>query len=278
MRRLMREKSPFLAAWFVFVVIFLYTPLAFVIGNGFNADASLITWGGFTTQWFNDAWHDPQVRSALRISLIIATEVSLLSVLIALGAALWARNASKRFRTVLDATTYTRLVLPEVMAAIGLFILFRRYGIALGSTAIVAGHVVYNSAWATVVIQARMAGMGHTLEEAAADLGASSWRTFRLVTLPQLRPALFVSFLLVFSFSLDDVVTSLFLGGPNTQTLPVLLLGLVRHQVTPEVNAIGAIVLFMTTTTFLAAVAIAGLSTTLPRIGRSRGKGEVGVG
>jgi ABC-type spermidine/putrescine transport system permease subunit II len=269
-----RRKPWFLRLAFAAVLAFLYLPLIDVILNGFNADASLVGWGGFTTEWYRTALNDSQVRSAFATSVKIAIQVAVISVVLAVTAALWARQKSGWWRAALDLTTYTRLVLPEVVSAIGIFILFIRYHIALGSTAIVLGHVVWNSAFATLVIQARLASMGNTLEEAAADLGANPWRTFRRVTVPQLMPAIVVSFLLVFSYSLDDVVTSLFLGGPNTQTLPVLLLGLVRHSVTPEVNAVGAIVLLITSATFLIAVTVSGLRLAVPNLAlRNRAAG-----
>ena len=156
---------------------------------------------------------------------------------------------------MLDATTYMRIILPETVLAIGLFLLLRRYDVGLGVATIVIGHVVFNSAYATIVIQARMSTLSETLEQAAADLGATPWRVFRRVTLPLILPAVIVAGLLVFSFSFDDVVTSLFLGGPDAETLPVLLLGLIRLHVTPEVNAIGVLVM-LTTTALLALAAM----------------------
>jgi ABC-type spermidine/putrescine transport system permease subunit II len=110
----------------------------------------------------------------------------------------------------------------------------------------VAGHVVFCSAYATIVVQARMAALTSIYQEAATDLGATPWRVFRRVTAPLLRPAIVVAGLLSFTFSVDDVITSLFLGGSSAETLPVLLLGLVRIHVTPEVNAIGAGVMALT--------------------------------
>ena len=141
--------------------------------------------------------------------------------------------------------------------ALALFLILRRYNIALGVPTIVAGHVVFNSAYATLIIQARLATMTEVLEEAAADLGAPPRRVFRRVTLPLLMPAVIVAALLTLSFSFDDVVTSLFLGGTNAETLPVLLLGLIRLHVTPEVNAIASGVTTITLVTFaLSAVVI----------------------
>jgi ABC-type spermidine/putrescine transport system permease subunit II len=109
---------------------------------------------------------------------------------------------------------------------------------------------VINSAYATIIVQARMATLSDRLEEAAVDLGASPRRAFRRVTLPLLTPALLVASMLVFTFSFDNVVTSQFLAGSDTETLPVLLLGLIRVSVTPAVNAIGVGVMLMTLVTF----------------------------
>jgi ABC-type spermidine/putrescine transport system permease subunit II len=123
---------------------------------------------------------------------------------------------------------------------------------------VVVGHVVFNSAYATIVIQARMATLSPTLEEAAADLGATPWRTFWRVTLPLLRPAIVVAGLLAFTFSFDNVITSAFLGGDQA-TLPVLVFGLMRFHVTPAVNAIAAGVMLITLVTFVLAIAVIGL-------------------
>ena len=237
----------------IVVLACLWAPIAIVAINSVNSDERLISWGGFTTRWFDAALADQRVRDAFVTSLQVALLSTAVSLVVAVCAALWARRASHRARSLLDATTYMRIILPETVLAIGLFLLLRRYDVQLGVATIVIGHVVFNSAYATIVIQARMATLSETLEQAAADLGATPWRVFRRVTLPLIGPAVVVAGLLVFSFSFDDVVMSLFMGGPNAETLPVLLLGLIRLNVSPEVNAIG--VLVMVTTTGLLALA-----------------------
>ncbi len=235
----MRRSLPSFTAVFTgLVFVFLYLPIAIVVLNSLNADSALIGWGGFTTKWYSQAFSDSRVRNDFVTSAEVAVLATAISLVIAVSAGLWTRRASPRARRLLDASTYMRIVLPEVVTALALFLILRRYDVALGVLTIVAGHVVFNSAYATLVIQARLATMTGVFEEAAADLGAPPWRVFRRVTLPLLMPAVIVAALLTFSFSFDDVVTSLFLGGPNAETLPVLLLGLIRLHVTPEVNAI----------------------------------------
>jgi ABC-type spermidine/putrescine transport system permease subunit II len=254
-----RRVPPATAVFTVLVFVFLYLPIAIVVVNSLNADSALIGWGGFTTKWYGQALHDSRVRDDFITSLEVAVVSTAISLVIAVSAGLWTRRASARARKLLDATTYMRIVLPEVVTALALFLILRRYDVALGVPTIVAGHVVFNSAYATLIIQARLATMTGVLEEAAADLGATQWRVFRRVTLPLLMPAVIVAALLTLSFSFDDVVTSLFLGGPNSETLPVLLLGLIRLHVTPEVNAIATGVTSITLVTFALTAAVLSL-------------------
>jgi ABC-type spermidine/putrescine transport system permease subunit II len=253
-----RRSPPAPAAVFTgLVFVFLYLPIGIVVLNSFNADPALIGWGGFTGKWYSHAFSDQRVRDDFVTSVEVALLATAISLVIAVSTGLWARRAGPRARRLMDATTYMRIVLPEVVTALALFLILRRYDVALGVPTIVAGHVVFNSAYATLIIQARLATMTEVLEEAAADLGAPPRRVFRRVTLPLLMPAVIVAALLTLSFSFDDVVTSLFLGGTNAETLPVLLLGLIRLHVTPEVNAIATGVTTITLVTFaLSAVVI----------------------
>ncbi len=238
------------------VLLFLYAPIGVVIANSFNADTSLTSWGGFTSKWWSGAFQDGRVRDAAVMSLEIAALSTAISIVIAVCAGLWSRGASSRTRQLLDAGTYMRIVLPEVVAALALFVLFRRMELELGVWAVVVGHVVFNSAYATIVIQARLATMPAVYEDAAADLGARPRRVFRRVTLPLLAPAIGVAALLAFTFSLDNVITSLFLNGGNAETIPVLLFGKARFHITPELNAIGAGVMLITTLAFVMAVVV----------------------
>jgi ABC-type spermidine/putrescine transport system permease subunit II len=256
----LRQRLPSWTVVFTALVfVFLYLPIAIVVLNSFNADEALIGWGGFTTRWYSQAFHDARVRDDFLTSVEVALISTTISLVIAVSAGLWWRRASARARRVLDATTYMRIVLPEVVLALALFLILTRYDVSLGVSTIVMGHVVFNSAYATLIVQARLATMNDVLEEAAFDLGASRWRVFRRITLPLLMPAIVVAALLILSFSFDDVVTSLFLGGTNAETLPVLLLGLIRLHVTPEVNAIATGVTTITLITFALAAIIVSL-------------------
>ncbi len=237
----------------------LFAPIVVVVINSFNADERLTSWGGFTVEWYRAAVTDERVRTDALASARIAVVSTAIAVAIGLAAALWSRRAGARGRLLLDASTLVRFALPEVVVALGLFLSIRRLDVEFGFWTIVIGHVVINSALATVIFRARMSGIDHGLEDAAADLGAGPWYTFCRVTLPQLLPAIGVATLLCITFSLDNVIVSQFLGGTRVETLPVLLLGLIRLRVTPLINAIGVLAMIATLISFAAAVGLVGL-------------------
>ena len=138
------------------VLIFLYAPIVLVMLNAFNKDEFLTHWGGFTSHWFSRRDQQPPRAPGLPQQLHDrGARPPLISVAIAVPASLWARRASERGKRALDATTYMRIVLPEIVAALSLFILFRKINFTLGMVSVVIGHVVFNSAYATVIIQAR---------------------------------------------------------------------------------------------------------------------------
>ncbi len=239
----------FTAVVSLLVLAFLWAPLLGTAINALNKDSLLSGWGGATLRWFGVAFRNGAARSGLRTTLGIALETSLLSIAVAVTGALWWRKASARARRVFDLLTYLRIILPEIVFAVALFLLFSRLRFPLGTVAVVIGHTVWNSAYATLILQARVIGLDPALEDAAADLGATPVRTFWRVTVPALLPAIVAAGLLTFTFSFDDVVTSFYLAGSQIAPLPVVLLSMIRFRVSPQINAIGILVMAFTVTT-----------------------------
>ena len=249
------------------VIAFLWLPLVAVIIGSFDSNTLLTTFTSATGHWYRQAIKDSNVRSGFETTLILAVASALLSLAVALSGALWWRRAPGRARAAYDALVYARIVVPEVVFASALFFLFLKLHFTLGLPAMILGHAVLNSAYATLIIQARLVGLDPALEEAAADLGATPWRAFRRVTLITLMPAIIAAGLLAFTFSLDDVVTSYFLQGTSQSPLPIVLLGMIRFRITPEINAVGVFVMFLTVALMSLAVAA---FTGAGRIGASR--------
>ena len=248
------------------VMMFLYAPIVLVFINSFNSNEALVRWGGFTTEWYKSAFNNDRVIDDLQTSLMVAVISTLFALVIAVTAGLWIRGATAKGQRVMDAATYMRIILPEVVLAFAIFILLTILDIRLGFWTVVVGHVIVNSAYATIVIQARLASLDGNIEEAARDLGATPRRVFTRVTMPMLMPGVIVAGLLIFTFSFDNVVMSQFLGGASTETLPVLVLGMIRRNVTPEVNAIGVGIMLV----MFISIAIAAAVTSFRPSGGSR--------
>ena len=258
--------------WLGLIVLFLYAPLARVGLNSINANPTGASFDGLTAQWYRTAWADVTMRESLRTSLLLATIAAIVSTLLALGAVLGARLSGPRVRAGSRALMTSRVVMPEVVLAVGIAIMLPLLGILLGLGALVIGHVVFQTAFAIVLIETRAAGLDARLEDAAADLGATPLRTLWRVILPDLAPGIGAASLLTFLFSFDDVVMSRLLSSPDTPTLPVTVLSLISRRNSPEIDAIGTTVLAVGLVVFIAAALIGRTTLTEALTGNSRGR------
>lgn len=235
------------------VYAFLYVPIVVVVIYAFNDSRLVQIWEGFSTRWFTEAWRDESLRNALRISLITATLNAALATVLGTAAGMALRNVGRRTRSTFDAFMYTTLIVPEIVIAIASLLFFVTVGLPLGPVAIVITHSVFNTSVVGLIVRARLAGMDRSLEEASADLGATRWDTFRLVTLPQLFPAVMAGALLAFTFSFDDVVLSTFVSSVGSTTLPVEVFSAIRFGLSPKVNVVAVATLSLTVTAIVVA-------------------------
>jgi spermidine/putrescine transport system permease protein len=168
-------------------------------------------------------------------------------------AALALERFTFRGRRVFDALLYLPIIIPDVTMAVMMLLFFSKgldvlddvFGLQLskGFATIVISHIAFNISFVSVVVRARLNGMDERLEEAAQDLYATRWQTFRHVTLPQIAPGVAGGALLALTLSLDDVVVTQFVAGPGSTTLPVYVFGLIRRGVTPLINAVSVVML-----------------------------------
>jgi len=244
------------------VYFFLYAPIFVVVLFAFNdSDRRATVWDGFSTKWFGVAFGDSVVQKALFNSFAVAIPNAILATAFGTMAALGLQRASKPVRLVFDALTYTSIIVPEIVIALSTLVLFATgfdavetvFGIKLnfGHPTIIAAHVLFNTSLVLLLVRARLSGMDRTLVEASSDLFATPWRTFRQITLPMLLPAIVAGFLLSFTFSFDDYVITTFVSGPGSSTLPLFIFGQVKRGVTPETNAVAAMILAFTIGTLL---------------------------
>jgi len=270
--------SRFLSVNAILMFAFLYVPILVLVVFSFNT-ATVIEggrvlaatiWKGFTLHWYEVLIHDARIIDAMKNTLTVAIVSTLLSTVLGTMAALVLERHEFRGKLGFDAVLYLPIIIPEVVMALSLilfFVLIRlpqatiTLSAAVSSisflpapvvswlarivnvTPITIAHVAFNISFVAVVVRSRIGDFDITLEEAAKDLGANEWQTFRRVTLPLIMPGILAGALLAFTLSIDDFVITFFVSGPGSTTLPVRVFSMIRIGVTPEVNAISSAML-----------------------------------
>ncbi len=220
----------------------LYLPIGALVVYAFNDNDSLAIWKGFSLRWFHVAWNNTLVIESSIRSFQIASVAAVLATIAATMAAI-ATTRTKPYRglTFKYAFINQPLMVPEIVTAVALLIVFSRIKIWTGYSGLgylIAAHTAFCVPFAYLPIRARLESMDLSLETAAADLYATGWQAFRHVTLPLLWPGILAGLILAFVVSLDDVVITEFIKSGGQDTLPTYMLGQLRRTVTPEVNAI----------------------------------------
>lgn len=225
-------------------IAFLYGPIALLVLYSFNAGSLVTVWGGFSTRWYAALLRDRQMLDAFLTTLRVgAVSASLATVLGVLAAVVLVRAGRSPGRAGLAGMTYATLMMPEVILGLSLLSLFVAVGIPRGFWTVTLAHATLALAYATVVVQARLATVDRSLEEAAQDLGCPPFAAFVKVTLPVIAPAVAAAWMLAFTLSLDDLVIASFTSGPGSTTLPVRLYSQIRLGVDPKINAISTLLI-----------------------------------
>ncbi|MGH8351977.1 MAG: ABC transporter permease [Pseudomonas sp.] len=224
--------------------LYLYAPILVLVAFSFNANQSATVWTGFSLEWYRAAFANQALRQAAGNSLLIAVCASVIATAIATLAALGTSRGAKFTGLRLSmGTLMLPLVLPEIVVGVATLALFSTLGLSLGYGNLIIAHTVFCIPFAYLPIRARLEDMNLSLEQAAMDLYANEWRTFRKVTLPLLLPGIFSGLMLAFIVSLDNFVISMMVSQAGTTTLPIFIFGLLRMGVTPDVNAVSTLIL-----------------------------------
>jgi spermidine/putrescine transport system permease protein len=228
------------------VIAYLVFPIAVMILYSFNKVTTGLpqvsfAWNGFTVQWYKEWSNIPGLTSAFWLSIRLAIANTVFSTVIGTLLALaLVRYRPPRFRgkTLLEQTMFLNIAAPEIVIGASLLGLFITINLARGFVTLLLAHVAFSIAYVAVTVRARMAGFDTSLEEAAADLGANPWVTFRKITLPLIRPGILAGALMAFALSIDDFVTSNFVSGAATP-FPVWVYGATRIGIPPQVFVFG---------------------------------------
>lgn len=258
----MRDRiSTLLRYYSAFIYIFLYFPIALVVLFSFNSGSYAADIQGFSFRWYGETWRDPFVLEALGNSVFIAATSATLATIFGTFAALALQNVRGWLRTLYDGLIYIAIIIPGIVIGIATLIFFVQFfgwlnpilqnlfgpsapKLNLGLPTVIAAHTLFTMSIVLVIVRARIAGMDRSLIEASNDLYATPLNTFWQVTLPQLFPAIMAGFLLAFTFSFDDFIVAFFVAGPHT-TLPLYVFSSIRRGITPKINTIATVTLFV---------------------------------
>ena len=242
-------------SWFVLTMliigyVFLYGPIVSLVVFSFNESKLVTVWSGFSFKWYGELARDGQVLSAALLSLEVAALSATFGAILGTIAG-YALVRFRRFpgRVLFTGMVTSPLVMPEVITGLSLLLLFVAMEQAIGWPAgrglltIVLSHTTFTMAYVAVVMQSRLASLDQSLEEAAQDLGARPLKVFFVITVPIVFPAILSGWLLSFTLSLDDLVTSSFVTGPGATTLPMVIFSKVRLGLNPEINALATIII-----------------------------------
>jgi len=230
----------------VLFFVYLYLPIAVVVLYSFNANRIVANWGGFSLHWYSTALSNAALVGAVKTSLLVAAVATILSTVVALMAALViVRGRQVRFRRASETIVNLPLLLPEIVVAVAVLILFSELGLTSGLLKLMIAHTTFCIPFAFLPIRARLQGMDADLEEAARDLYASGWVAFRRVTLPLIMPGVFSGAMLAFVISMDDFITSNLLNSGGATTLPVYIFSLIKQGVSPQLNAISTLIMIV---------------------------------
>ena len=236
---------------------FLYLPIVLLVAFSFNASRLSSTWTEFSFKWYAALLKDQSMINAAWVSLKVAFLSATASMVLGtLAALVLTRFKPFRGKTLLGALVTSPMVMPEVVTGLSLLLMFVTLAGPLGVSpkgllSIFIAHVTFTLAFVSVIVSSRLADLDKSLEEAAMDLGATRVKVFFVITLPIIAPALLSGWLLAFTLSLDDVVISSFVAGPDATTLPMKIFSTVRLGLNPKINALASVL--------VAAVSVAAL-------------------
>jgi spermidine/putrescine transport system permease protein len=234
------------ATWTGVVLLFFYLPIVILVLFSFNESRLNIVFTGFTLEWYTALLDDRVLVRSLRNSLIVAVATTVASVLLGTAGAWLLHRYRYRGSGLLETLIFLPMIVPEVVLGVSLLILFVTIGLQLGYTTIVISHVTFCAPFVMAAVQARLAGLDPSLEEAALDLGATPLQAFGKVLVPYLMPAIVSGALMSFTLSLDELIVTYFTASARTRTLPLEIFGRVKKGLDPSLNAISTVFVVFT--------------------------------
>lgn len=239
-------RSHLLLAYSLVILAFLYLPLLILALYSFNESRINAVWTGFTLDWYASLFQNRRVLEALMNSLFIAVISTVVSTVLGTIAAIALNRYQYKCKPVINGLLYLPILIPEIVMGLSLLVLFAQTQVPLGKVTLILAHITFCLSFVVITVNARLEGMRHELEQAAMDLYATPFQTFRYVTLPLAMPGIIAGALIAFTLSIDDFIISFFVAGPNSTTLPLYIYAMVKRGISPEINALSTLLMFAT--------------------------------
>ncbi len=242
----------------ILVYIFMFLPIAVVVLLSFNANQfGSFPMTGLSTRWFETLWQNETIMRAFRTSIVLGLMTAIISTTLGVLASLALVRYNVPGRNLITTLLIAPILVPEVVLAVALLLFLNFLQIGKSFTLLLMGHVIFTLPFVILVVQARLVSIKRDVEEAALSLGASPRQTFLTITLPLLMPAVAAGGLFAFTISFDDITGTLFWKPGGIETVPTQIFSMLRNSISPEINALGTVIIVMTVGLPLLGMAIA---------------------
>jgi spermidine/putrescine transport system permease protein len=231
----------------ILVYVWMFAPIVAVLILSFNPQQfGSFPMEGFSFRWYVKLAHNETILNAFKNSLVLGSLTAIVTTAIGIPAAMAFVRYEFPGKNTLNTLLLTPIMIPEVVLGVALLLFIRWLQQPKSFAMLLIGHVVLTLPYVLLVVQARLVGIKRVYEEAAMSLGANPIQTFKEVTLPLLAPAILAGMLFSFTISFDDVTATLFWSTARSQTVPVKIFGMLRNSISPEINALGAVMILLT--------------------------------
>ena len=242
----MKKQTFFSKLYLGGITVLLYLPILLMVVYSFNESKLSSVWSGFSLKWYQALFKNEAMFEALCNSIVLALAASFAAAVIGTLGAYGFTKIKMRSKSLVETAAMLPLMTPEIILGMVFMVFFALIGLPFGMSALILGHTTFCVPYVYMMVKARLVGMDRSLAEAARDLGAGEVRVFFDITLPLLLPAILSGMLLSFAMSFDDVIISIFVTGPKTNTLPIKIYTQIKTGVSPEINALCAVLLAVT--------------------------------
>lgn len=238
----MKKKiSPMSFIYSCIIFTFLYAPIAVLIIYSFNASKSRGSWGGFSLKWYKSLFNNSTIMSSLTTTITIAVISSLVAVIIGTAAAVGIYYSRKTAKKLLTNAAYIPMLNADIVTGISLLLLFTFLGMKLGYFSVLLAHITFNIPYVIMSVMPKLHQLDKNAFEAAVDLGATPFKAFWSVIIPEISPGIITGAILAFTMSIDDFVISFFTTGSGVSTLSIEIYTMAKRGIKPEINALSAL-------------------------------------